>query len=384
MYMSSNKEDKSQPASSSSFDISGANTSGTSPQGSAAAGSAAGVAMMLLIPILGGLWFAVGSWQLSLFIDQIKCHKGDVGCLLPTDTNNFPYKNPQKKTKSGVQESAMAAVDAVVDITKLKLGQILGVRPKPKPKHSGGGRRRKRYVQRGGQSGGQGVDNILTSIDINGFRPFDIFNGPVQMPYSLAYEEAPWYEPSFLNFGKWFGHMQITAWSTARMALSGYLAGIGALLSTKSKGMNYWTRLLITVMMPLLLAIPLFIAPLVSFLSCIWGMFKGGYNYLFAIIFFLVPCITIITMTLQHLALVAYFLIGGILGSGQKQIGQNFSGSSSGGYLGILQTGLLLLLIGLLVIVIMGEAKKSGMLDTTESFSTKSESDRAAFSSNFS
>ena len=64
-----------------------------------------------------------------------------------------------------------------------------------------GRKSRKLYKQQGG--GTQG-DNLLTSIDVNGFRPFDIFNGPVQFPYSMAYEKAPWYEPSFLNFGKWF------------------------------------------------------------------------------------------------------------------------------------------------------------------------------------
>jgi len=348
IYMSSNEEDKSS-ASSSAFDVSGAN------QGAASAASGAtGIAMVIALPMLGALWFMIGSWQLSLFIDQIKCHKGETGCLLPTDTNNFPYKNPTTKVTPSAPEAIEAAGTALGDIMELQLGKILGVTPK---KQKGGRRRgRKRHKQRGG--GGPRVNNLLTSIDINGFRPFDIFNGPAQMPYSLAYDKSPWYEPSFLNFGKWFGHMQITAWSTARMVLSGYLSAIGALITSKNETMNYWSRLLVTLAMPLLLAIPLFVAPLVSFVSCLWGMFKGGYNYLFAILFFIFPCLTVITMALQHLSLIGYFLIGGLLGSGHQQLTKNFSSSSGGGYLGILQSAMLMLLLGMLVLVIMGAVAK--------------------------
>ena len=278
------------------------------------------------------------------------------GVYYQADTNHFPYKNPATKVAASARGAMKAAGTALGDKITLQLGKFLGVTPKKQT----GGRRKggltyRKYKQRGG---GSRVNNLLTSIDINGFRPFDIFNGPAQMPYSLAYDKSPWYEPSFLNFGKWFGHMQITAWSTARMVLSGYLSAIGALITSKNETMNYWSRLLVTLAMPLLLAIPLFVGPLVSFVSCLWGMFKGGYNYLFAILFFIFPCLTIITMALQHLLLIGYFLIGGLLGSGHQQLTQNFASSSGGGYLGILQSAMLMLLLGMLVLVIMGAVAK--------------------------
>ena len=52
--MSSNEEDKSS-ASSSAYDVSGAN------QGAASAASGAtGIAMVIALPILGALWFMIG------------------------------------------------------------------------------------------------------------------------------------------------------------------------------------------------------------------------------------------------------------------------------------------------------------------------------------
>jgi len=324
---------------------------------------------LLLYPLIAVVWFALGSWQLSLLIDQVKCHKGARGCLLPSNTDGLPYCDPSNKKIPSSGDVAGAGMSALYDITKLKFfSKIFNVKPKKNKRGSssqkGGARRQKRYIQRGGNTQ-HGGDNILSSIDVNGFRPFDILNGPVQMPYSLAYEKAPWYEPGFLNFGKWFGHMQITAWSTTRMVLSGYLAAIGAFISTKNSDVNYWSRFFVTLAMPLILAVPIFMAPLVSFISCIWGMFKGGYNYLFAIIFFLCPFITVATMTVQHLSLLGYFLMGGLMGSGQQQLAQNFSSSSKGGYLGILQTLLLLLLLGLLILFIMGAAKKQGLMKSS-------------------
>ena len=238
MYMSANTEDKNKDLPSSPFDVSDSNNSSQSAGGAAggAGGGAVGIGMIVAMPFILMLWFYVGSWQLSLLVDQVKCHKGQLGCLLPMNTNNFPYKDPavkSQKSRAAVIESSLTALG---DMAELQLGEILGVTPKPK-KQGGGGRRksRKLYKQQGG--GTQG-GNLLTSIDVNGFRPFDIFNGPVQFPYSMAYEKAPWYEPSFLNFGKWFAHMQITAWSTARMVLSSYLGTIGALMKTKNNDLN--------------------------------------------------------------------------------------------------------------------------------------------------
>ena len=382
MYMSANSEDKNKVLPSSPFDVSDSNNSSQAAGG--AGGGAVGIGMIVAMPFILMLWFYVGSWQLSLLLDQVKCHKGELGCLLPMNTNNFPYKDPavkSQKSRAAVIESSLTALG---DMTELQLGKILGVTPKPK-KQGGGGRRnsRKLYKQRGG--GPQG-DNLLTSIDVNGFRPFDIFNGPVQFPYSMAYEKAPWYEPSFLNFGKWFAHMQITAWSTARMVLSSYLGTIGALMKTKNDSLNDGARIVLTIAMPLIIGLALLAAPLVSLVSCVWGLFKGGWNYLFAIIFLFCPVLTILTTALQHFSLLAYFLIGGlgaVGGSGAQQWATN---KNIIGELLINKWVQAIIFIGLVVVLIIAltfKARQDGLLGTKESFQTQ-QSSRKSFQSNFS
>ena len=380
MYMSANSEDKNKELPSSPFDVSDSNNSSQAAGG--AGGGAVGIGMIVAMPFIFMLWFYVGSWQLSLLLDQVKCHKGQLGCLLPMNTNNFPYKDPAVKPKKSGAAVIESSLTALGDMAELQLGQILGVTPK---KQMGGGRSksRKLYKQRGG---GPQVDNLLTSIDVNGFRPFDIFNGPPQFPYSMAWEKAPWYEPSFLNFGKWFAHMQITAWSTARMVLSSYLGTIGALMKTKNDSLNDGVRIALTIAMPLIIGLALFAAPLVSLISCVWGMFKGGWNYLFAIIFLFFPVLTILTTALQHFSLLAYFLIGGfsaVGGSGSEQwaINKGIVGSLLANKW--VQAINFLAIVVVVIIVLVLKARQDGLLGTKESFQTR-QSSRKLFRSNFS
>ena len=378
MYMSANSEDKNKELPSSSFDISGNSNSGQTA--GSAGGGAVGIGMLVAMPFILMLWFAVGSWQLSLLLDQVKCHKGQLGCLLPVNPNNFPYKDPAIKTKKSGAAILEAIGTATVDRGELFLGKLFGVTPKKQK----GGSKTQHVVKRSGAQ--MQVNNLLTSIDVNGFRPFDIFNGPPQFPYSMAYKKAPWYEPSFLNFGKWFAHMQITAWSTARMVLSTYLGTIGALMKTKNDDLNDGIRLALTIAMPLIIGLALFAAPLVSFVSGIWGMFKGGYNYIFAILFFFFPALTILTTALQHFSLIAYFFIGGlgaVGGSGAEQWATNKSILLSLLVNKWVQFIIFIALIVVLIIALTFKARQDGLLGTKESFQTK-QSSRKSFHSNFS
>ena len=62
------------------------------------------------------------------------------------------------------------------------------------------------------------------------FSTFNIWDGAAflielfDIPYDLAYEKSSWWE--VINFQEWFGNMQITAWSTARMILSGFITAM--------------------------------------------------------------------------------------------------------------------------------------------------------------
>ena len=349
------------PMISSPFDVSGGTQTDNSPPKRLSTTRL--MVLLLLVPILGAIGFAVGSWQLSLLIDQAKCHHRDMHCLLPGNPNALPYKGPRQKAKSSAMAAARAAKTSIIDKIKLTaLRDIAGVTPRKKrkggmaathPLPAASGPR----IQKGGN---KGIDHILTSINIHGFRPFDIFNGPAQFPYDLAYEKSSWWE--VINFQEWFGNMQITAWSTARMILSGYLSTFGAMISTNDKQINYWSRLFMTLLMPLILGLAIFLAPLVSFGSSIWGMFKGGHNYFLSLLFLFFPCFTVMTMILQMLQLFTYILIGGLLGSGHAQMVQNFLE-----YSGIIQFILAVILLIGLVIFIVGVAKSDSSNTTSTS-----------------
>ena len=49
-----------------------------------AGGGAVGIGMIVAMPfiLMSSLWFYVGSWQLSLLLDQVKCHKGQLWMLI--------------------------------------------------------------------------------------------------------------------------------------------------------------------------------------------------------------------------------------------------------------------------------------------------------------
>jgi hypothetical protein len=106
------------------------------------------------------VYFLLGSWQLALVFDQMKCLTNkSIPCMLPSDINRMPY---------------------------------------------GGGSTSK-------------VTNVLTKIKTgDGFKPFDIFNGSPQWPYNLSND------PGVVS--SWFGNMQRKAWSIPRELLSGFLS----------------------------------------------------------------------------------------------------------------------------------------------------------------
>ena len=135
MYMSANSEDKNKELPSSPFDVSG----NSSQAAGSAGGGAVGIGMLIAMPFIFMLWFYVGSWQLSLLLDQVKCHKGQLGCLLPVNTNNFPYKDPAVKPKKSGAAILEAVGTAAIDRGELFIGKLFGVTPK---KQKGGSKTR--------------------------------------------------------------------------------------------------------------------------------------------------------------------------------------------------------------------------------------------------
>ena len=101
-------------------------------------------------------------------------------------------------------------------------------------------------------------------------------------------------------------------------------------------------------------------------------MFKGSHSLICGLVFFFIPIFTIITMHFQMFQLLAYFLIGGLLGSGQEQVAQNFATYGHGGYLGIIQTLGVIICLGTLTILVFllfaaAKQKKDTTTDKTDS-----------------
>ena len=268
-------------------------------------------------------------------MDQIKCKNKGL-CLLPSNDRSFPYRDPNIAPSPPPPPPSYASM---VEAAVQRAISLSVVAKRLLPEKMEGGAATIPSFKAGRQK--QKVNNFLTSVDIGGWRPFDIFNGPVQFPYDLSDKQSPWY---FFNFKQWFGNMQITSWSMCRGILHGYLFLFRSFITTKNPKINYWTRLIVTILLPFIISIAVIISPFVTWVINVWSTFKGGQDsILWSIISFFIPFIIFPTMFLQILQLIAYTFIGGILGSGQQQLTTNLH--SKRDYMGILQGIIIIILI---------------------------------------
>ena len=288
-------------------------------------------AVMLIVTISICAYFLLGSWCLAFVIDQLKCKNKEPSCMLPGDPNSLPYR-PGENAQSSMSDIVETAKSAGENWTILELlKNIFGISPK-KPRATIRGilkRPKKQHKQ---------VNNFLTAVDVDGWKPFDIFNGPPAWPYNWAGEES---DCSMFDFSQWFGKMQIEAWAIPRGLLYGYLSLFSSLAD------NVVSRFLLTLAMPIILSLAIFFQPIVSLISGIWANFSAGVPW--GILFFFVPVFTVINMVLQHIQMVAYIIIGGVIGSGPDQVMTNLHIDIKKGYRRIMQgvaaTGLLITLI---------------------------------------
>ena len=327
-----------------------------------AAGSILRIGIFLLI------WFSVGSWQLSLFCDQLSCKNSKNECLLPSNIDKAPYSNGNLPgAYVNTWETFKELVKAFMPLEILyKLG-IYGKNPRG---------------QRGGQnetplasptptptptpmpeptttknkSGGQQMNTILTKINILGWEPFNIFNN-VQFPYNLAASK----DTSFLNFKRWFGYIFITSWSLSRGILSGYLDFFRMLMVTKNKNMGRIIRFFLSMFSPIIIGTAIFMAPIVSLATTIYALFAGNQSIVWGLIALFSP-LALINMFLQGQMLGAYTILGGIWGSGKDQFINNMSAfvpGRPGGYMKIIQIMGTLGLLAMLGLFIAGKVQEN-------------------------
>jgi hypothetical protein len=318
-----------------------------------AAGSILRIGIFLLI------WFSVGSWQLSLFCDQLSCKKGDKECLLPSNINKPPYSNGNLpgtyvNTWDTFKELATAFIPLQIlyklgIYTKNPSGQKGGLNEIPTLPYAQTPTTKKK-------AGGQQMNTILTKINILGWEPFNIFNN-VQFPYDLAASE----DTSFLNFRRWFGYTFITSWSLSRGILSGYLDFFRMLMVTKNKNMGRIIRFFLSLFSPIIIGTAIFMAPIVSFATSIYALFAGNQSIVWGLIALFSP-LALINMFLQGQMVAAYAILGGILGSGKEQFINNMSAfvpGRPGGYMRIIQIMGTLGLLGMLGLFIAGKVQEN-------------------------
>lgn len=276
------------------------------------------IAIIITLSIV--LYFSFGSWLLSLVTDQNLCSNKIPGCMLPSDPLGPPYSNIN--SNAGLIKLLETAKSAAKNWTILEFFKtLLGIVPDKNNPEKPAKRNFRRYSNKK-------VSNFLTKINVEGFKPFDLFNTPAGWPYSWAHEDST--EFTF-NFSKWFGNMQITSWSTMRGVFFGYLSLFESFTE------NYYTRFILTWLMPIIVGIMVFFQPLISFLSCLWGNFNGAHSILWGIIFTIFPIITSVTMGIQNASLAFYVLLAGFLGSGARQFTKNMSLDLKIGYGRIIQ-----------------------------------------------
>ena len=345
-------------------------------------GGKAGAAMYNWIVITCVVWlsFLISSWQLALIRDQVFCpKKGSKSppaetCWLPSDKATYPYTRPGAThpgmsggpikaakralhTLEGVGEDTL---DAAEDIGTIAAGRLFGLgdktsaglpspaqlseRPSPiiHPLRTSARRRAKKATRRtkgrGQQGGARG--NPFAAIDLDGWRPLDMWRGPVGWPYSWADDRSWFYMKG------WLGRTLITSWTFPRKLLKGYLTTFNVLLDNAALGRFF--RFLITLFMPIILSICIVVQPFVTAFSTIYGAFTTGFGiwgFLWAL--WLVVPVTAVVTALQHASLMFYFLLGGFFGTGKHEFKLNASWyreGRQGGYLFIMQiiTGVLL------------------------------------------
>ena len=300
------------------------------------------VALIVTISICS--YFLLGSWCLAFIVDQAKCKNKDPNCMLPGNPNSLPYR-PGANTQSGLSDIVETAKSVGENWTILEiLKNVFGISPK-KPRTTIRG-----VLNRQNKKQFKQVNNFLTAVDIDGWKPFDIFNGPPAWPYNWAGEPS---ECSMFDFTQWFGKMQIDSWSIPRGLLYGYFSLFSSLAD------NIVSRFLLTWAMPVIISLALVLQPIVSFVSSIWANFSAGVPW--GILFFFVPIFTVINMILQHIQMVSYIIIGGVIGSGADQVMDNLNIDMKKGYRRIMQgvaaTGLLITLILFIVDITKKTAK---------------------------
>ena len=293
---------------------------------------------ILRIGILSLIWFALGSWQLSLFCDQLSCKNSKNECLLPSNINKPPYSNGNLpgsyiNTWDTFKELATAFIP-------LQILYKLGIYTK-NPSGQRGGQNEiptLAYAQMPPpttkkKAGGQQM-NILTKINILGWEPFNIFDN-VQFPYDLAVSK----DTNFLNFKRWLGYTFVTSWSLSRGILSGYLDLFRTILIAKKGNWGRIIRFFLSIFSPIIIGTAIFMAPVVSFATTIYAFFAGSHSIFWGLIALFSPLI-MINMFLQGQLLAGYTILGGIWGTGREQFINNMSvfvPGRPGGYMRIIQ-----------------------------------------------
>lgn len=287
--------------------------------------------------IFGLLIFAFSSWQLSI-LDESNPDFGPKK-FFPSNPENTPYASEKARFK-------MSPLTAFWNILLSFMGNGLvgmsrGMKCCPKEArmekrkiHRGGYSKRSK-VQRGAGKDEEECGDILSNTSLtwgnDEWKPFDIYSNKIGWPYDEMYISPE------ISFSYWLGRSQMVSWMIPRQIFQAILLILANFaIPKKGKGKNgtdssflWFTRLLVTLILPFVFVFSLVASTIVAVISTIWGGFfqhllDGNFTGLLWG-FFLTWILIIYNVIAQPLELLASLFTIPFIHGGKKFVKENFS-----------------------------------------------------------
>lgn len=282
--------------------------------------------------VLGLFIFAFSSWQLSILSKP------------KTFFPSYPSSPPYSSNKAKFKMSPLTAFSNIIMsvIGNGLVGMSRGVKccpdennPKrPKPMKGGG------QVQRGGDRQTKGkqedVGDIISNISFqwgdDDWKPFDIYSDNIGWPYDQMY-----INPSF-TFSYWLGRSQMISWMIPRQIFQAILLILsnfsiakprkGSKKNNPDSSFLWFTRFLVTLILPFVFVFSLAASTFVAIFSTIWGgFFQHLIDWNFSGLlwgFFLTWLLVLYNMVVQPLELFASLFTIPFLYGGKNFVKENF------------------------------------------------------------
>jgi hypothetical protein len=324
--------------------------------------------------IFGLLIFAFSSWQLSI-LDDTEEFTGPK-YYFPSNPEKPPYASEKARFKmspltafwnillsfmgNGLVGMSRGMKCCPKEARMERVGASSTIRRKGQNAKVGHSKRQK--VQRGGDKDKEECGDILSNTSItwgdDEWKPFDIYSNKIGWPYDEMYISPE------ISFSYWLGRSQMVSWMIPRQIFQAILLILkNFAIPKKGTGRNntdssfiWFTRFLVTLILPFVFMFSLVASTIVSVISTIWGGFfqhilDGNFvGLLWG--FFLTWILIIYNIIAQPLELLFSLFTIPFLNGGKKFVKENFSswhkdGKGVAGYKQIISAALTISIIAI-------------------------------------